>query len=150
MDIDVSANGAMMVVSRAVFSGGSFPDSSKLALFDISSGQATAINDSTAILAQVNLPNCLVYAGSLSDDLKELYYTVAPSGGTPQASDLRVAVAQRSSTSDAFGAGKIIKGISGNLTEGPSISSNDGGKTLYFHKQDQASGKFKIYKVTRP
>ena len=85
----------------------------------------------------------------MSFDKKELYYSVLEIGDT-STFNFKVVVAKRSNTSEAFGAGKIITGITGQILEGPSISYQDGGKTLYYHKQDLSSGIFKIFKVSRP
>ena len=151
MDIDVSWDGTLMVASRAQFSGKPYPDSSKLILFDMdtTSRQAQIKSNSDTLLAQVNNENCVIYAGNFSTDLKELYFSFFPKNST-DLNAFRVAVSKRASTTENFGQPEIISGISGQLTEAPSVTYNDSGKTLFYHKFDQASGRFKIYKVTPP
>jgi hypothetical protein len=150
MDVDVSWDGTMMLASRATFSGKSYPDSSYLELFSVSNRTASSVTNSSTLLKSVNLAECRVYAPTLSNDMKELYFTVFPANVDPTASDFRIVVAKRNSISDPFGTGAIIKGITGDLTEGPSITYNDSGKTLFYHKKDPSTGQYKIYKVTRP
>lgn len=150
MDVDVSWNGTLMIASRAVFSGQAYPDTSYLELFNVSSRVANVLSTSSDILKNVNLSACRVYAPSLSSDLLELYYTVIPTNIVPGPLDLKVVVSKRGSTSEPFGTGAIISGITGELTEGPAITYDDGGKTLFYHKKDPASGRFKIFKVSRP
>lgn len=146
MDIDVSWDGTIMISSRAQFSGNPFPDSSKLVLFNLTSRVASHMANSDQVLENVNSSLCRVYAASMSADKKELYYTLIPKT-TATMSDFRIVVAKRNSTSDAFSKGAVIKGISINQTEGPAISYD--GKSLYFHKYDGVSGRFKLYKVSR-
>jgi hypothetical protein len=157
MDVDVSWDGTLLVVSRADFtSGQGYPDSSYLALFDVpfvsgtSTRTAALKANSSTLLANVNLSECRVYAATLSDDLLELYYTVFPRTTNFTANEFKLVVAKRNNTSEAFGAGQIITAVTGELVEGPVITRNDGGKTLFYHRKDTVSGDFKIYKVTRP
>lgn len=157
MDVDVSWDGTLLVVSRADFtSGQGYPDSSYLTLFDIpfSAGNSTRVAalkaNSSTLLANVNLSECRVYAATLSDDLLELYYTVFPKTSSFTGNDFKLVVAKRNNSTEAFGAGQIIQAVTGELVEGPTITRNDGGKTLFYHRKDSVSGNFKIYKVTRP
>lgn len=146
MDVDVAFDGSLLIVSRAVFSGNAYPDQSKLAFFPLdASGQALADVNSSLLLSAVNDPLCRVYAGNLSADKLELYYSAfGMNGATPVFHTL---VAKRNSVNDAFGAGQIISAITGDLTEAPSISQN--GKVLYYHRA-KANGSVGLYRVTRP
>lgn len=151
MDIDVSWDGAFMIASRAQFSGNAYPDESQLVLFNINTNNREALVNvnSASWLANVNYSKCVVYAGNFSPDLKELYFSFFPKGS----SDLdafRVAVSKRNTVNEPFGPPEIISGISGRLTEAPSVTFDDGGKTLFYHRFDQSAGRFKIYKVSRP
>lgn len=153
MDIDVSWDGTLAVASNADFTGGlAYPDTSKLALYDVNTTNRTFSHsaNSSAWLANVNLAQCRVYAGSFSNDMLELYYTVFPTGSTFAPTDFKIVVSKRASTAEPFGTGQIISAISGELAEGPSISLDDGGKSLFYHRKDPVSGNFKIYKVSRP
>lgn len=148
MDVDVSSDGALAFASRATFSGKPFPDQSALALYRVSSRALAAHEASEALLRNVNSQECLVYAASLSRDLLELYYTVAPVG-TLREDQFRIAVSKRASPDLPFQRGEIITAVAGKMTEGPSITHNDGGKYLLFHKKDPASGKFRVFRVRR-
>lgn len=152
MDIDISWDGTLMVASRAIFSGKSYPDESFLDFFVVSNRTAAPMSGSAELLKNVNLSECRVYAGTLSNDLKELYYTVLPHSQTVSDKDFRMVVAKRNSTNDPFGTGQIIQAFSTSsspaIVEGPAISVD--GKTLFFHKYDSETSKFKIYKSTRP
>src|SRR5438309_11063163 len=94
MDQDVSWDGTQMVVSRAHFSGGPLPDASRLVLFGVSSRIAFSIPGGESLLSKVNLSACRVYAGSLSRDGNELYYTLIPASAQSP-SDFRIAVSKR-------------------------------------------------------
>ncbi len=152
MDLGLSWDGTEAIVARAKFSGGKgYPDTSVLELFSVNSTTRalTANTNSAALLQNVNVDGCKLYAPSMSQDKKELYYTVLTVRGT-NTYNFKVVVSKRANTSDSFGVGSVITGVTGELTEGPSISYVDGGKTLYYHKKDPVSGLFKIYKLTRP
>lgn len=149
MDLDVSWDGTLAVVSRAIFGGRSYPDSSRLELFDVSSRALQTRSDGQSVFANVNRAGCAVYAGALSSDKKEVFYSLFPTGA-PTAADFRVMIAKRNSTTEAFAAGEVISAVTKNLAEGPSLTIDDGGKTLYYHRFDPVSSSFKIYKVTRP
>lgn len=148
-DVEVSWDGKYLAATDSVFSGKAFPDSSKLVLFNVNSRSASVYTDSDRILANVNNGNCLTYAATFSPDMLELYYTVYPASGEVQTSDFRIVVSKRASLNDAFGTGAIISAVTGTSTEGPALSYGDGGKTLYYHKMDSVSGRFKIYKLSR-
>lgn len=148
MDIDVSWDGTLAIVSRATFAGAGYPSASFLKLFDVATGLLTERSDSSAILANVNQSGCVIYAASMSADKLELFYTQFPSTNVT-ADEFGVLVARRSSTSEPFGRGKVLSGLKGSFAEGPSLSFDDGGKTLFFHRFDSAQGKFQIYKRTR-
>lgn len=153
MDMDVSWDGLWAVVSRAQFAGNPFPEVSRLHLFQIASSQLSTYSQSEVILAELNkLTNgsCRLYAPNLSSDLKELYFTVLePKDSSNSSFNFSIVVSKRNSSTEAFSTPQVISAISG-VVEGPSISDNDSGKTLFYHKFDTQSGRFKIYKVSRP
>ncbi|MBK9295119.1 MAG: hypothetical protein IPM57_11900 [Oligoflexia bacterium] len=152
MDMSVSWDGTLAVLSRATFSEGKgYPDESYLEMFNVNSRQLYANNQSFEFLKNVNLSGCRVYAPNLSSDLKELYYTMLAEK-SPGDFDFRVVVSKRSQIAEPFGVGAIIEAIPALTTaEGPTLSYNDGGKTLYYHRKDpNDGGRFKIYKVSRP
>lgn len=148
MDVDVSWDGSTMVVSRAVFTGDPFPETSELALFSVANRQATPLANGASIMAKVNREECRTYAGALSNDKLELYYTVLPVGTPETTKDFRIVVAKRPSETAPFEAPAVIAAITGESLEGPSLSVD--GKRLYYHRLDKPSGRFKIYRVKRP
>jgi hypothetical protein len=143
MDVDVTADGKFLVLSRAVFAGGAAPASSDLDLaVDLGSGFVPA-PQAAALLGAVNTPDQLEYAGTLSRDGLELYFTrAAPSSADGGA---RIMVSKRAGPDENFGPPALISGISGTMTEAPSLSSD--GKRLYFHKN--SAGVFKVFRVSR-
>lgn len=151
MDLGLSWDGTKAIVARAVFSDGKgYPDSSQLVMFDSNPTTRLLTADATsdAILQNINLAACRIYAPTLSINKLELFYSVLEvSDGN--VFNFKMVVAQRANTTEAFSKGSILSGITGQIYEGPSISNHDGGKTLYYHKQDSTTGKFKLYKVTR-
>ena len=156
MDGEVTWDGRTMIASRADFiTHKAGPRSSYLALFEISFTDAGSKRiavpktDGSYQLANINLPECRVYAGAMSEDNLELYYTALPARADVQPNDFRIVVAKRSSPSAPFGRGQIISAIKGNVIEGPSVSMNDKASTLYYHKLDEKDNRFKIYKVSR-
>lgn len=149
MDLDVSWDGTLAVVSRASFGGRAYPDSSRLELFDVSSRALQTRTDGQSVFANVNRAGCTVYAGALSSDKKEVFYTLFPTGA-PTGTDFRILIAKRNSTTEPFAPGEVISAVTKNFVEGPSLTIDDGGKTLYYHRFDSVSSSFKIFKVTRP
>lgn len=152
MDMGVSWDGTKAVVARAQFtSGQGYPDVSQLEMFNLNPTTRALSTDtnSATTLQNVNVDNCLLYAPNLSDDKLELFYT-ALQANSSGSFDFKILVAERSSTALPFESGKIISGITGQAVEGPTITLHDGGKTLYYHKLDTVSSRFKIFSVTRP
>lgn len=149
MDIDVTWDGLQMVISRATFAGNPYPETSSLKYYDVSSRVLSARSDTDSVFQNVNFSNCRTYAGSLSRDKLEVFFTVFPTGSTFTGNDFRIVVAKRTSTTEAFTNPQIIQSITGLLVEGPTPTYDDLSKTLFYHLFDAVSGKFKIYKVTR-
>lgn len=152
MDLGISWDGTKAIVARTVFSEGKgYPDTSQLVMYDAnpSTRQLTADASSETVLKNINLEACRIYAPTMSSDKLELYYSVLELGDG-NTFNFKMVVAKRANATDVFGNGSIISGITGQIYEGPSISNHDGGKTIYYHKQDPTTGKFKLYKITRP
>lgn len=147
-DIDVTWDGAQAIVTQSTRGSNTYPESMRLVLYDVASRTLATNATSSATLSAVNVSGCYTYTGTLSQDKLELYYTVYPYAGT-SLSEARIAVSKRATTSDPFGAGSAISAISTSfMPEAPSISLD--GKTLYYHRFDSSTGRFQIYKVTRP
>lgn len=142
MDVDVTPDGQFLVFSRAHFSGAPVPDRSDLDLA-ARSGQTFVDVDAAALFGEVNTPDYLEYAGTISADGLELYFTRAVDIAAEDG--LRVLVSKRASASASFGPPARIAAIDGISTEAPALSGD--GSALYFHRRD--GGTFKIFRVTR-
>jgi hypothetical protein len=142
-DIEVSSDGSTIYFDDGYFSGGkSFPDSANIAIaVDSGSGFARIPNSST-IMANVNTAN-LEYAPAISADGLELFFTrlALDTMGTG------IYRAARASSGDPFGKPQLVSAITG-FVEGPALSPDE--KSLYYHKQNTATSKFELYRVTRP
>jgi hypothetical protein len=141
-DIEVSRDGKTIYFDDGTFSGNTYPDTADIAIaVDSGSGFARIPNSST-IMANVNTAN-LEYAPAISADGLELFFTRLDlnSMGT---GIYRVA---RTSTSVPFGTPQLVSAITG-FVEGPALSPDE--KSLYYHKLNTSSGKFELYRVTRP
>jgi hypothetical protein len=122
--------------------GNSFPDTADIAIAVNSGGGFARTPDSAMIMANVNTAN-LEYAPAISADGLELFFTRLDlnSMGTG------IYRAARTSTSAPFGTPQLVSAIAG-FVEGPALSPDE--KSLYYHKQNTSSGKFELYRVTRP
>lgn len=145
MDANVSADGKLALVSKARFSGKPYPDESALQLFALSKdGKIQVSPDLSALTEAVNNPACRTYAGNLSSNKLEMYYTALEAkGGNFK---FNILVAKRSRADAPFKKGQIISAIRGELTEGPSISRD--GKHLYYH-QKAKDGALAIFRLER-
>lgn len=62
--------------------------------------------------------------------------------------NFRIVVAKRKNKPDAFTKDQLISAIKEDFTEAPSVSAT-AGKSLFYHRIETKSGKFRIFKVTR-
>jgi hypothetical protein len=144
MDAAINNSGDKLIYCNAWFNNCNFgmPCISALAL-------AQKVNDSTfsklpnsgSLLANVNdTSNYIVYAPQLSKDELELYYTHALKNN-PQT---EICVAVRSNTNSAFSSPTVIYALSGNIPEGPTITSDK--SKLYYHRKSGAQYKLFLRK----
>lgn len=143
MDVDVSADGLFLILSRAVFTGGAVPSASDLDLAYKSPDGFVPVPGAAALFGKVNTPDCLEYAGTLSADGLELYFTRAVDPA--RADGLKILVSKRADASENFGDPAEIAAIAGEVTEGPCLSAD--GRFLYYHKR--VGGVFTIHRVAR-
>ncbi len=139
----MSSDGATLYFVDGVFSGSSFPNSADIAIAVASGNGFMRDPNSSAILANVNTSTDLEYAPAISADGRELFFTRA----NPGASQVRIYRAARTSTSAAFAAAQLVSAITG-FVEGPTLSADE--KSLYYHRRNTVTGRFEIYRVTRP
>jgi|GEM_PF-1633673 len=147
MDCEVSADGKIMIISRARFApGGHVPKESDLILAELAGGGFGIAKESGNILGKINT-GALEYAPCLSTDGLELFFTRAGEAmvkGRSRGNRLAILYSRRGSNQVPFEAPRRIASISG-FVEGPTLSAD--GRELFFHKRDGA--KFRIYRCLR-
>jgi Tol biopolymer transport system component len=140
-DADVSPDGQTLYVSVGKFVDGSGPTSARLALFDKTGSGFVAAPQSSRLLRAVNKKKTLNYAGCISSNGLELFFTrLKESGGEPA-----IYRAVRTGTNRPFGHVQPVAAITG-FAEAPSLSAD--GSTLYYHLL--VGDQFDIEDVTRP
>lgn len=139
MDVGVSPDGRDLYIARARFAiVGGLPQEADM-LVARREGDAFKVDpDTDDIMKNINT-RALEYAAAVTDDGKELYFTRA-SGKE----NLRIMVATRKSTKDAFGVPQALTALDG-FVEAPALSSDR--KEMFFHKR--VDGKFKIFRAER-
>lgn len=138
MDAEISPDGNALYYAENLFKGGNAPTVSTIAMATKNpDGSFTKVQNSDDLFRNINNSG-LNYAPSTSSDGLTLFFTRANSSGA------HIYIATRASTSEPFGAPRVVAGADG-FVEGPSLSSN--GTYLYYHKQ--VKGSYKIYVLTR-
>jgi hypothetical protein len=61
--------------------------------------------------------------------------------------EARIYRSTRSGTAAAFDAPQLVSAITG-FVEGPALSPDE--KSLYYHREIPGTGRFELYRVTRP
>jgi len=142
-DIDVHYDGETIYFTQGLFSGNPFPDEADIGVASKVDGVFSVNTNSALEMAVVNT-DALEYAASISKNKLELYFTRASS--TLEAGvDVGIYMATRDSVSDVWSNVRRIDAITGDVTEGPSISSD--GELLYYHQK--TSDQFQIWVVKR-
>jgi len=147
MGVEISKNGNTLFASNAKFNiGDNFPNKGNIQ-FAIKSGNEFNIpNNETDILANINTDSAIEYAGELSADELELFYSQVTLSSPPV---FKLYYAKREQSNGKFGNPiSITEPFVGNLNafvEGPSLS-NDGNR-LYYHKLD--NNVFSIFMLSR-
>jgi hypothetical protein len=142
-DVEVSADGAMLFFADGDFtSGNALPDAADIAIAAALGGPFARIPASSAILANVNTAQ-LEYAPALSADGLELFFTRLD----PATMQARIYRTTRTSLTAAFDAPQLVSAITG-FVEGPALSPDE--KSLYYHREIPGTGRFELYRVTRP
>lgn len=147
MGVEISKDGNTLFSSNAMFNiGDNFPSKGNIR-FAIKSGDEFNIPDNEAdILANINTDNAIEYAGEVSADELELFYSQVTLTDPPV---FKLYYAKREQTNGMFEKPiSITEPFDGNpnaFVEGSSLSEN--GKILYYHKLD--SGVFSIFMLSR-
>jgi hypothetical protein len=142
-DAEIDRSGEYLYFAEGFFSGSPFPDAADIQVAIKSGDTFVLMPDTRDIMAAVN-SDALEYAPSISSDRLELYFTRAE-GAPPANPEFAVFVATRASTQSPWTGVTRLDVISGDITEGPSISAD--GKHLYYHQR--VDGLFGIYVVER-
>lgn len=140
MDLAVSYGGSLGALSDAVFSGGPSPAASDLVLLTRSGGTFARHPTSASLLAAINTPTALEYAGCFSLDENELFFTRFADG---QFVTYR---STRSSATEPFDVPQRVAAVEG-YSEAPCLSAD--GRRLYFHKRPDGANYFQLFVTSR-
>ena len=143
MDAEISRNGNDLYYTASHFAAGfAFLTESYIAVASRNGSLFEKTNDSDLIFAEINDPDYLVYASSVSSDGLEIFFTrILKSGGK----NTEICVSRRTDISEKFQTPGIMR-ITGIMPEAPSISGC--GKYLYYHKKD-SDGLYHVFMQTR-
>lgn len=142
-DAEINYDGDLLYFVEGIFSGNPLPDEADIGVAVNVNGVFTVKVGSSDEFASVNT-DALEYAPSISTDGLELYFTRA-SGSVGTGFDFGIYIATRSSVSEAWDNINVLDSISGDITEGPSISLD--GSLLYYHQK--VSDVYRVYVVER-
>jgi hypothetical protein len=142
-DVELSAEGEMLVLADGVFRGGPIPAAADLRLARWRDNGFHLAPDGDALLARLNSSGALEYAAALSADTLELAFTRAE--GPPPLIRTSLWIARRANASEAFGEPVRIAAISGAVVEAPAFAPD--GNALYYHAR--TGDRFSIWRVSR-
>jgi hypothetical protein len=142
-DVEVAPDGDTLYLSEGDFTGPvSVPHSADIVIsVNTGSGFVRDLNSAT-IMANVNT-SLLEYAPAISADGLELFFTRLD----PANSEARIYQTTRPKIAGPFGPPRLAGAIDG-FVEGPALSPDE--RSLYYHRLNTVSGKFELYRVTRP
>lgn len=147
MGVEISKDGNTLFTSNAKFNiGENFPHRGNIR-FAIKNGNDFNIpNNETDILANINTDDAIEYAGELSADELELFYSQVTLSNPPV---FKLYYAKREQPNGKFGIPiSITEPFDGSINafvEAPSLTND--GKKLYYHKLE--NGVFSIYMLSR-
>lgn len=147
MGVEISKNGNTLFASNAKFNiGENFPHKGNIR-FAIKNGNEFNIpSNETDILANINTEGAIEYAGELSANELELFYSQVTLSNPPV---FKLYYAKREQKFETFGNPiSITEPFEGNINafvEGPSLSND--GKKLYYHKLE--NNIFSIFMLSR-
>jgi hypothetical protein len=142
-DVELSAEGDMLVLADGVFRGGPIPAAADLRLARWRDNGFHLAPENDALFARLNSRGALEYAAALSADGLELAFTRAE--GPPPFTRTSVWIARRADASEAFGEPLRIAAISGAVVEAPAFSPD--GDALYYHVR--TGDRFSIWHISR-
>lgn len=147
MGVEITSDGSAMYTSHARFKIGSKVPSEGDIRFAIREGDEFNIPENeNEILKNINTDYAIEYAGEVSDDGLELFYSQVVLSNPPR---FKLYISKRTNVNEPFSPPKLIvepfKGNENAFVEAPTLSSN--GDRLYYHKLDD--GKFSIFRLSR-
>ncbi len=147
MGVEITKDGNTMYTSNARFKiGNNFPSEGNIRLAIKEGDEFNIPNNEQEILKNINTDYAIEYAGEVSDNGLELFYSQVTLSKPPV---FKLYSAKRSSIDKPFEIPEYIaepfKNNKYAFVEGPTLSPN--GKRLYYHKLDKE--KFSIFMLTR-
>ena len=147
MGVEISKDGNTLLSSNAKFNiGENFPNEGNIRLSIKSNGEFNIPSNESDIFVNINTESAIEYAGELSSDELELFYSQVTLSNPPL---FKLYYAKRDQVNEAFGNPiSIPDPFSDDLNafvEGPTLS--DDGKRLYYHKLE--NGIFSIFMLSR-
>ena len=148
MGVEISKNGKTLFVSSAKFNiGENFPTKGDIRFAIKSANKYNIPNNEQDILANINTDSAIEYAGELSADELELFYSQVTLSSPPV---FKLYYAKREQADGIFGNPiSITEPFKNNryaVVEAPTLSND--GKRLYYHKLD-SSGTYSIFMLSR-
>lgn len=147
MGVEISGDGQTLYFSSAFFEGSNVPIKGNIR-FAVKSGNQFIIPENEEVILQnINTDHSIEYAGEVSENGLELFYSQV--SFLEEGPEFKLYYSNRSTINDPFGVPKLItEPFEGNkqaYVEAPSLSQD--GKILYYHKLDNA--KFSIFMLSR-
>lgn len=137
MDAEISRDGSLLYFANARFTGGTVPVEADLSVARRVQGAFSVLDDSRAILANLN-SRALEYAPATSADGLEIFFTRLE-GSSPV-----ILRSSRSDTAAPFGAAYPVTGITG-FVEAPALTCD--GSVLYYHRLE--GSEFAVFRAER-
>ncbi len=147
MGVEISKDGNILFTSNAKFNiGDNFPNKGNIRFAIKSNNEFNIPNNEADILVNINTDEAIEYAGELSADGLELFYSQVTLADPPI---FKLYYAKREQVNLKFGKPILItEPFKNNLSafvEGPSLSND--GKRLYYHKLE--NNIFSIFMLSR-
>jgi len=141
-DVEVNHDGTVLYFVDGIFSGDSFPDVSNFVYATGSGSTFARAADSAAIFTNINTSS-LEYAACISADELEFFFTRL----NPATLETAIYRSVRHDACSAFSTPQRVSAITG-FVEAPTLSADE--RTLYYHRLNNSTGKFELYRTTRP
>lgn len=138
----MSADGNTHYFNDGMFSGNPFPDSDTISIAIKTGNNFVRDPNSAAMMANINTAD-LEYAPAISKDGLELLFTRLELATL----SARIYQSVRVTTQAPFAAPVVVADIT-NFAEAATFSPDE--KAFYFHKRNDMTGQFELFRVSRP